>query len=97
LPQKITNESGRRIGEDHPRAVLLDHEVDLLMGMLEEREALIRTMESAGYRQVEVDTALTTKGLSYRCLGLTFEVHRSTIYKIAKGRRRCQTAAAWLP
>ena len=29
------NENGRRIGESHPRAKLLDHEVDLVLDLLE--------------------------------------------------------------
>lgn len=83
------NEMGRRIGESHPRAVLGDHEVELLMAMIDEREALIRRM--AGTRQVEIDAALTLAGLSYRCLAITFEVHKQTVAKIAKGARRGQS------
>lgn len=33
------NERGLRIGEDHPRAKLTDHEVDLIREMAEERDA----------------------------------------------------------
>ncbi len=29
------NESGRRIGESHPRAKLMDHEVDQVLALLE--------------------------------------------------------------
>mgnify|MGYP007026551921 CR=1 FL=1 len=84
------NEHGRRIGEDHPRAVLLDHEVDLLLGLLGERDALIAEMRADGVRQHEIDQALATQGLSYRKLAVRFEVHWRYIGKIASGERRGQ-------
>lgn len=90
-----TNEMGRRIGEDHPRAVLTDHEVGLLIDMLTEREAVIGRMQFDGVRRVEIDTALTTAGLSYRCIALKFEIHKSMVQKIAQGQRRCQTPREW--
>ncbi len=96
MPRHVkTNEMGRRIGESHPRAVLTDHEVGLLIDMLTEREVIIGRMQFDGARQVAIDTALTATGLSYRCLALKFEVHKQTIAKIAKGVRRCQTPAGW--
>lgn len=85
------NETGRRIGEDHPRAVLLDHDVDLLLDLLIERDALIDRLTAGGARRIEIDVALNLAGLSYTRLAAKFEVHRTTIYKIAKGKRRCQT------
>lgn len=88
------NEHGRRIGESHPRAVLSDHEIELLQELLGEREAIINRMRNAGSRQAEIDTTLSAEGLSYRKLGVKFEVHWRTIGKIANGERRCQTAAA---
>lgn len=92
LPRLVKkNDQGRRIGESHPRAVLLDHEVELLMAMLDERETLIVVLKAKGARQVEIDTTLAVRGLSYRCLAATFEVHRQTIAKIARGERRCQS------
>lgn len=87
------NEQGRRIGESHPRAVLTDHEVDLLMGLLAEREMLIELMDVLGYTQAEIDSELTRKGLSYRLLAEKFEVGKRYIGKIANGERRCQTPA----
>lgn len=96
MPRLVkTNEHGRRIGECHPRAVLLDHDVDLLMGLLAERERLIVSL--SGARQAEIDAALTAADLSYRCLGIKFDVHKQTIAKIASGHRRCQTAAKVRP
>lgn len=86
------NECGRRIGESHPRAVLLDHEVELLMDLLAERDELIDAMRRAQTKQAEIDAALTAAGLSYRCLAVKFEIHKQTVAKIASGARRCQTA-----
>lgn len=88
------NEQGRRIGESHPRAVLSDHEIELLQELLGEREAIINQMRAVAARQVEIDSALAAAGLSYRKLAVKFEVHWRTIGKIANGERRCQTAAA---
>ena len=87
------NDHGRRIGEGHPRAVLTDHEIDLLIDLLIEREALIGRMEFDGATQVQIDAALMLARLSYRCLAVTFGLHKQTVAKIAKGQRRCQCAA----
>jgi hypothetical protein len=91
------NEHGRRIGESHPRAVLTDHEVELLLGLLGERDALVIRMHAEGARQAEIDKALTVAGLSYRCLALKFEIHKQHVAKIAQGARRCQTPAKVKP
>lgn len=92
MPKLVkTNGHGRRIGEDHPRAVLTDHEVALLQALLDEREEMIGVMLFEGATQAEVDAALTKACLSYRCLAVKFEVCKSTVQKIARGERRCQT------
>ncbi len=91
LPRHVKkNEHGRRIGESHPRAVLSDHEADLLFTLLAEREALIAVLKAKGARQVEIDTTLAANCLSFRCLAVKFEVHKQTVAKIASGARRCQ-------
>lgn len=82
------NKLGRRIGEDHPRAVLLDHEVDLILDMLAERDDLVAELGDSDRRVI--DAAITAAGLSYRCIAAKFEVHKSCIAKIATGSRRCQ-------
>lgn len=87
------NETGRRIGEDHPRAVLLDHDVDLLLDLLIEREALIDRLTAGGARRIEIDVALSLAGLSYSRLAAKFDVAKDTVAKIAKGKRRCQRQA----
>ncbi|SDH23462.1 hypothetical protein [Propionivibrio dicarboxylicus] len=86
-----TNEHGRRIGESHPRAVLTNHEVELMMELLDEREALIGEMEFNGARRATIHLQLHLRGLSYACLAAKFEVHKQTVAKIALGQRRCQT------
>lgn len=91
------NEKGRRIGEDHPRAVLSDHDVELLWGFLEDREHLIATGRKAGLRQVQIEAELTRAGLSYRLLALKFDVHKQTIAKVAQGARRGQAVAKCKP
>lgn len=91
------NAQGRRIGDSHPRAVLSDHDIDLLWQFLDDRDSLIARMTAAGARQGEVGRALTTAGLSYRLLAAKFEIHKQTVAKIANGVRRCQTAAKTKP
>lgn len=87
------NEQGRRIGESHPRAVLTDHEVGLLIALLDERDALIGRMAFDGARRAEIDAALIRAGMSFRLLAEKFEIHKQTVAKIASGARRCQTPA----
>lgn len=85
------NERGRRIGESHPRAVLSDHEVDLLLTLLAERDALMRRLRGEGANHGRIKDELIAAGLSMGCLAVKLEVHRQTIVKIARGERRCQT------
>ena len=85
------NERGCRIGDSHPRAVLSDHEVELLIELLNCRDEIIEHLEEKGCAKAEIDTVLCEKQLSYRWLGIKFEVHRQSIAKINRGERRCQT------
>lgn len=64
------NEKGRRVGQDHPKAKLLDSEVDLMFELYED-----------GMRITE--------------LARRFEVRKSTVNDILKGRRRAQHATRW--
>lgn len=91
------NEFGRRIGECHPRAVLTDHEVELLGRLLTERDELIARLFSEGATGGEVNVALARRGLSYGCLAVKFEVHKTCIQKIAEGERRGQRSAKVKP
>lgn len=98
-PPKLVkfNEQGRRIGESHPRAVLSDHEIDLLGRFLDDREELISSLRRAKVRQADIEAELTRAGLSFRLLAAKFEVHKQTVAKIANGARRCQWAAKRKP
>lgn len=87
-----TNERGRRIGESHPRAVLTDHDVALLLDLLIERDALVGRMEFDGALRSEIDKALREAQLSYSALARMFNVCKSCIFKIDNGQRRCQVA-----
>lgn len=91
MPEHVkTNEFGRRIGESHPRAVLSDHELDLLFGLLAERTALIARVRAAGGDHGQVRAAMIASGLSLTKLAEKFEVGTRYIAKIARGERRCQ-------
>lgn len=61
------NDSGKVIGQYHPRAVLTDNEVAQLVKLYEQ-------------------------GFGYRRLAVIFEISRSAVRNICKGRARCQTA-----
>lgn len=86
-----TNERGRRIGDSHPRAVLSDHEVELLLDLLDDRRTIIDRMQAGGATQTAIDAMLTFKGLSYRLLAETFEISKGHVGKIARGVGRQQT------
>lgn len=86
-----TNERGRRIGESHPRAVLSDHEVELLLELLDERRDVIDRLQEMGATQTAIDGMLTFKGLSYRLLAEKFEISKGHVGKIARGFGRQQT------
>ncbi len=49
------NEKGQRIGEGHPRAVLTDHEVDLLLELRAECDALGRPKYSLAWLAAKFD------------------------------------------
>lgn len=52
--------TGRRIGQTHPRAVLTDHEVDLVMELLE---------AGLSYRQVAEKMGLSKSGIAHIATG----------------------------
>lgn len=85
------NEHGRRIGESHPRAILSDHEANLLFMLLAEREALLAILKARGVNHARVKDTLIAAGLSLGMLAAKFEIHRGTVVKMARGERRCQT------
>ena len=91
------NEGGRRVGETHHNAGLSDHEVGLLLLLLDERENLIETLDAEGAVQHEIDAKLAATGLSYRRLAEKFEVSKSTVQHINQGRQRLQKPVRLVP
>lgn len=83
------NEAGRRVGESHPRAVLTDHEVDLLLELLDYREEQIEKRKEEGWPKPRIDAWLREEQLSFGALAVKFEVCKSAVQKIAQGERRC--------
>jgi DNA-binding CsgD family transcriptional regulator len=53
--------------------------------------------QNAKLTNAEVDLLLTLRdeGLSYRQLALKFEISKSSVRDICKGRRRCQSPTRW--
>lgn len=86
-----TNKVGRRIGDSHPRAVLTDHEVELLLTLLDEREHMVAYLLGAKASWHVIGVILTANELSFRCLAEKFEISKSHVANIAAGRQRCQT------
>ena len=87
------NANGLRVGEDHPLAKLTDHEVELLRGMLDEREAFIARLRAAGYGEWQINLGAAWVGLDYRGIARCFEVSAGYVHDIATCRRRAQTVA----
>lgn len=89
------NERGCRIGEGHPRAVLSDHEVDLLHQLLDERAELLKQCRAVKMSAADIHRSIIKARLSYGLLAQAFEVSKSTVYDIAVFRIRGQVAAGW--
>lgn len=54
------NENGRRIGESHPRAKLLDHEVELLLALRD---------EGMSYSKLAEKFDMSKSGVRWICVG----------------------------
>lgn len=76
-----------RVGQDHWRAKLTDHEVDLIRMVLRDRRALVTKLRSAGVT-TDFGRALGEAGLSFRRIGLKFDVSESLIRAIDSDRVR---------
>lgn len=73
-------EQGRRAGESHPKAVLTDHDVDLIRQLATQRDEHGRVVKP---------------GLSYTILARKFEVGKSVIQKIVDCSRRAVVAVRY--
>lgn len=87
------NTIGRRVGEDHHNAKLTDHEVDLIRGMLDERDRFIKQLEAAGYGREQIRHAPKFVCLDIRSIAVKFDVAPSTVQAIHAGTRRAQSPA----
>lgn len=91
LVHVAVNDNGAVVGQDHWRAKLTDHEVELIRMLLAERAALMRTLLAIGTTTGRTGRRLQAEGLSYASIAEKFEVSKSTIRDIATDRRRVQT------
>lgn len=89
------NECGRRIGEGHNMAKLSDHDVELIFGLLDEREKIIKRLTEYGLCWREIERALFASQLSFAGIGEKFEVTKGCIWRISVGHRRGQYPARW--
>lgn len=86
------NDRGAVVGQDHWRAKLTDHEVDLVRALLAERAALISRLQRSGARLTLINRSLKTRRLSYAAIAKTFEVSKTHVRSIAADRVRAQVA-----
>lgn len=77
-----------RIGEMHWRAKLTNHDVELIRLLLVERRLLIAMRRGLGDGQGAIEKALRESGLSFRGIGLKFDVSKSHVRAMAYGLRR---------
>lgn len=89
------NENGNRMGESHGRAKLTDHDVELVVGLLDCREGLMREYLKVGLSRREIERVLHTAQLSYAGIAEKFEVSKSLVKAIADGRVRSRVAVRW--
>lgn len=96
MPRLVAvNERGFRIGEDHPRAVLSDHDVELLHQLLEERAELLRQCRAVRMSAADIERSMIKARLSYGLLAKAMECSKATVYRIATYKLRCQTVAGF--
>lgn len=96
MPRLVAvNERGYRIGEDHPRAVLKNHDVELLHQLLEERAELLRQCRAVKMDSAEIERTMINARLSYGLLAKAMECSKATVYRIATYKLRAQTAAGY--
>ena len=74
------NENGQRIGETHHRARLTNHDVDLIMELIDDADEC----RKAG-RGFLTDSEIADK----------FEIAKSTVHAYRHGLRRCQIPVSW--
>lgn len=90
------SESGTRMGEGHGRAKLSDHDVELILALLDARTDALEAGKAAGMSPSQLCAHLNALQLSYRWIGLKFEVTKKHIANIAHSRVRCAVAVRWV-
>lgn len=89
------NDRGYVIGEQHHLAKLTDHDVELILDLLDARDVLRREYVAAGMNKLQVDRTLAKAQLSEAGIAAKFEVSRRTIRDLYAGRRRNQVPSDW--
>ena len=89
------NERGKRIGEGHPRAKLTDHDVELILALLDERDKEWKKLAGYGLSRSEIQTALRNTQLNRASIAEKFEISKWHVIAIESGRRRGQYAKRW--
>ena len=90
------NDFGVRIGESHGRAKLTNHDVELILDLLDCRAALVAACLVEGLSRHATERRLHVSQLSYAGIAAKFEVSKSQIRWIALGSQRGQVAARWV-
>lgn len=90
------NDLNRRIGEGHGRDKLTDHDVELILGLLDARRVLMAEYRKVGLSRGFINGKLHEAQLSYSGIAEKFEVSKSHIAWLAWGLRRGQYAARWV-
>lgn len=89
------NDRGYVIGEQHHRAKLSDHDIELILSLIEARDALVREYTAVGLGRRQIQDVLTRAQLSERWIAEKFEVSRRTVRDIRGGRIRGQMPTNW--
>jgi hypothetical protein len=89
------NERGKRINEGHPRAKLSDHEVELVLALLEARATLHAELLAGGMKRSDIAAELRKRQLSRAFIAEKMEISKWHVIAIESGRRRGQGARRW--
>lgn len=89
------NERGIRVGETHHRAKFSDHDIELIVALLDARNDAIETGKAAGMSTSMLQAHLVALQLSYRWIAIKMECSKSQVKAVADGRVRGQAAVKW--
>lgn len=87
------SEAGKRMGEDHGRAKLSNHDIDLIQSLLECRDALIEEYQKVGLPLTQIHVVLRKAQLGYGGIAWKFECSKRLVRDIHSGKvRSCHPA-----